>query len=138
MIDEMELIRLACQAREKAYAPYSGFLVGAALLTEKGKIYLGCNIENASFGPTNCAERTAFFKAVSEGERDFAAIAIVGGKAGTSAEAMCAPCGVCRQVMREFCRPKQFKIILRDGQGGHRTFCLDDLLPYGFGGEDLE
>lgn len=137
MIDEKELILLACQAREMAYTPYSGFQVGAALLTREGRVYLGCNIENASYGPTNCAERTAFFKAVSEGERDFTAIAIVGGPVKTAAGAMCAPCGVCRQVMMEFCDPGTFRIILQDGAGGLRTFSLDDLLPYGFGGKDL-
>lgn len=138
MIDEMELIRLACQAREKAYTPYSGFRVGAALVTREGRVYQGCNIENASFGPTNCAERTAFFKAVSEGERAFGAIAIVGGPAGTAARVMCTPCGVCRQVMMEFCDPQTFQVILQDGQGGYRAFSLHDLLPYGFGGKDLK
>ena len=110
------LIREAISARRQAYAPYSHFCVGAALLTAAGKIYSGCNIENAAYTPTNCAERTAFFKAVSEGERDFAAIAIVGGKAG-EALAPTAPCGVCRQVMREFCAPEKFRIILATSEG---------------------
>ena len=113
-----------------AYAPYSGFMVGAALLTVDGKVYTGCNIENASYTPTNCAERTAFFKAVSEGERAFAAIAIVGGKGDQPAE-FCAPCGVCRQVMAEFCTP-DFPIILRGADGEIRTVRLDGLLPESF------
>lgn len=97
-MDDKELIRLAHQARERAYAPYSNFLVGAALETQDGKVYLGCNIENASYGASNCAERTAFFKAVSEGERHFAKIAIVGGARGDEACSTCAPCGICRQA----------------------------------------
>ena len=129
-MDEKELVELAFSAREKAYAPYSGFCVGAALLTEGGKVYLGCNIENAAYTPSNCAERTAFFKAVSEGEREFTAIAIVGGKEGEACD-FCAPCGVCRQVMMEFCDPKDFQIILGCGEGkfdstraNTRTDCL--------------
>lgn len=137
-IDEKQLIELAYKARERAYTPYSGFQVGAALLTKEGKVYQGCNIENASFTPTNCAERTAFFKAVSEGEREFAAIAIVGGAAGTRKGELCAPCGVCRQVMREFCDPKEFRIILEDGKGGILNLALEELLPFGFGPENLK
>ena len=97
-----DLIRLAEAARERAYAPYSGFLVGAALLGKSGKVYLGCNVENAGYSATNCAERTAFFKAISDGEREFQAIAIVGGKRGEK-PGYCPPCGICRQVMAEFC-----------------------------------
>lgn len=136
-MEEKQLIELAYQARECAYAPYSGFQVGAALLSKSGNIYLGCNIENASYTPTNCAERTAFFKAVSEGEREFAAIAIVGGPAGKRIGEMCAPCGVCRQVMREFCDPKEFRVLLEDGKGGIANLALEELLPYGFGPENL-
>lgn len=121
-MNETELIELACKGREQAYTPYSGFRVGAALLTRSGTVYLGCNIENASYGPTNCAERTAFFKAVSEGEREFEAIAIVGGPGEGRTGEMCAPCGVCRQVMTEFCDPKTFRIILENGGGKVRTF----------------
>ena len=99
-----ELVRQALAAMKFAYVPYSGFTVGAALLTKSGKVYLGCNIENAAYGPSNCAERTAFFKAVSEGEREFSAIAVVGGKDGDAADIF-PPCGVCRQVMQEFCAP---------------------------------
>lgn len=136
-INEKELISLAHEARKRAYTPYSGFQVGAALMTKKGKIYLGCNIENASYSPTNCAERTAFFKAVSEGEREFAAIAIVGGPKGSEAKETCSPCGVCRQVMREFCSPGEFRILLEDGNGGVLNYSLAELLPLGFGPENL-
>ena len=106
-----KLIDTAIKQLKFSYTPYSNFKVGAALLTKSGKIYTGCNIENASYTPTNCAERTAFFKAVSEGVRDFQAICIVGGKDGKLTE-YTAPCGVCRQVMMEFCNPKTFQIIL--------------------------
>lgn len=136
-MEERELICQAHEARRRAYTPYSGFKVGAALLTRAGKVYRGCNIENAAYGPTNCAERTAFFKAVSEGEREFEAIAIVGGKDGDSAQQMCAPCGVCRQVMMEFCNPKEFRIILEDGKDGFKAFTLEELLPLGFGPKNL-
>ena len=129
---------MACKGREQAYTPYSGFRVGAALLTRSGTVYLGCNIENASYGPTNCAERTAFFKAVSEGEREFEAIAIVGGPGEGRTGEMCAPCGVCRQVMKEFCDPKTFRIILENGGGKVRTFLLEELLPLGFGPDNLK
>ena len=137
-MNETELIELACKGREQAYTPYSGFRVGAALLTRSGTVYLGCNIENASYGPTNCAERTAFFKAVSEGEREFEAIAIVGGPGEGRTGEMCAPCGVCRQVMTEFCDPKTFRIILENGGGKVRTFLLEELLPLGFGPDTLK
>lgn len=131
-MDDRELIQLAHQARERAYAPYSNFLVGAALETQDGKVYLGCNIENASYGASNCAERTAFFKAVSEGERRFSKIAIVGGDRGAQACFPCAPCGICRQVMSEFCDPKTFLILL-EGEGGEiKRFTLDELLPLAF------
>ena len=110
-----EMIELAIGQLQYSYTPYSGFKVGAALLTKDGKFYTGCNIENAAFTPTNCAERTAFFKAVSEGEREFRAICIVGGKDGVLTE-YAAPCGVCRQVMMEFCDPETFQIILETGK----------------------
>ena len=132
-----ELIMEAKKAREMAYAPYSHFKVGAALVTKSGKIYYGCNVENASYSVTNCAERTAFFKAVSEGEREFEKIAIVGGAEGTDADEMCAPCGVCRQVMMEFCNPEKFQIILADGNDNYAQFSLKELLPYGFGPDNL-
>lgn len=124
------LLSMAKEAMMKAYAPYSGFFVGAALLTKSGKVYTGCNIENGAFSPTNCAERTAFFKAVSEGERDFAAIAVVGGKGG-EITGLCSPCGVCRQVMQEFCGP-DFLIYMGKENDGYEAISLKDLLPYGF------
>ena len=124
-----KLVELAKEAMMKAYAPYSGFYVGAALLTKGGKVYTGCNIESASYSPTNCAERTAFFKAVSEGERDFEAIAVVGGEKGNVTGAF-PPCGVCRQVMLEFCSP-DFKVYLATTDG-FETVTLQELIPYGF------
>lgn len=133
----LELVNLAIEAREHAYVPYSGFAVGAALLTKDGKVYQGCNIENSAYGPTNCAERTAFFTAVYQGEREFAAIAVVGGKKGEPVSELCAPCGVCRQVMREFCED-DFKIILSKGDGTVMEVFLSDLLPFGFSKENLE
>ena len=125
------LILEAKKAREKSYSPYSHFQVGAALWGKSGKVYHGCNIENASYSPTNCAERTAFFKAVSEGEKEFVKIAIVGGMEGTEADELCAPCGVCRQVMNEFC-DKDFEIVLMDGPDKIKVLSLGELLPYGF------
>lgn len=122
------LVEEALEARKNAYAPYSDFCVGAALLTKDGKIYRGCNVENFGFSATNCAERTAFFKAVSEGERDFAAIAIVGGKRGT-VEDYCAPCGVCRQVMSEFCEPDTFEVVLGVTPDNYKVYALRSLLP---------
>lgn len=127
----------AKKAREHAYAPYSHFLVGAALLTKSGKIYHGCNIENAAYSPGNCAERTAFFRAVYQGEREFEKIAVAGGPKGREADKLCAPCGVCRQVMMEFCDPETFQIILVDGKGGCLQHSLKELLPLGFGPENL-
>lgn len=132
-----ELIRLALEARKKAYTPYSHFQVGAALLTADGKVYLGCNIENAAYSPTNCAERTAFFKAVSEGERKFSAIAIVGGMEGEPTD-YAAPCGVCRQVMMEFCDPQEFRIILGIREDTWKEYRLKELLPEGFGPANLQ
>lgn len=133
-----QLILEAKKARENAYTPYSHFQVGAALVGKSGTIYRGCNIENAAYGPTNCAERTAFFKAVSEGEQEFVKIAIVGGAEGTEADAMCAPCGVCRQVMMKFCDPETFMIVLADGKDRWMEISLKELLPYGFGPDNLK
>ncbi|MBR2892341.1 MAG: cytidine deaminase [Clostridia bacterium] len=127
---ELELIKAAKEAAENAYAPYSHFTVGAALLCKDGKVYTGCNIENASFSPTNCAERTAFFKAVSEGERDFTAIAVVGGKDCNFTD-YCSPCGVCRQVMAEFCS-ESFRVILGKEGKDFRVITLRNLLPDSF------
>ncbi len=127
-----EMIELAITQLNYSYAPYSGFKVGAALLTKGGKMYTGCNIENAAYTPTNCAERTAFFKAVSEGEREFQAICIVGGKDGVLT-GYAAPCGVCRQVMMEFCDPEKFQIILATDREHYEIFTLKEMLPMGFG-----
>ena len=135
MIDYKALMVQAQKAREKSYSPYSHFRVGAALLTKGGKVFTGCNIENAGYSATNCAERTAIFKAVSEGERDFEALAIIGGKEGETAE-FCAPCGVCRQVIAEFCG-KDFKIVLGNEEN-FKVFTLSELLPYAFTDKDLK
>ena len=137
MDDDRHLVEEAIKAREFAYAPYSRFAVGAALQTQSGKIYAGCNIESASYSPSNCAERTAFFKAVSEGERNFCRIAIVGGPQGQPIHELCPPCGVCRQVMMEFCNPKTFQIILASSPDEFRSFTLEELLPQGFGPDNL-
>ena len=131
-----KLIDTAIAQLAFSYTPYSNFKVGAALLTKDGKIYTGCNIENAAYTPTNCAERTAFFKAVSEGERFFRAICVVGGKDGVLTE-YAAPCGVCRQVMMEFCRPDEFQIILAVSREKYDVFTLRQLLPLGFGPDNL-
>lgn len=131
-MEEKNLIRAAIEARQKAYAPYSDFMVGAALLTESGKVYQGCNIENASYGATNCAERTAVFRAVSEGESRFMAIAIIGGmrdKKPTYAY----PCGICRQVLREFCQPDQMWVIVARSETDYKKMKLSELLPESFG-----
>ncbi|MBR4669930.1 MAG: cytidine deaminase [Butyrivibrio sp.] len=131
-----ELITYALNMRAFSYTPYSKFKVGAALLSSEGKIYTGCNIENASYTPTICAERTAFFKAVSEGVREFKAIAIVGGHADDKELDYCFPCGVCRQVMSEFCRDS-FLVIIAKSVDEYRTFSLPDILPERFGPKDL-
>lgn len=120
----------------KSYVPYSHFHVAAALLCKDQSIYTGINIENATYTPTVCAERSAFFRAVNEGKREFEAIVICGGKEGILTD-YCAPCGVCRQVMREFCDPKTFKIILAKSEDEYKEFTLEELLPLGFGPENL-
>lgn len=129
------LIRKAVEARKKAYTPYSHFKVGACLRTKDGADYTGCNIENAGYTATNCAERTAFFKAVSEGEKDFECIAIVGGYETISD--LCPPCGVCLQVMMEFCNPEKFKVILAKSEEEYEVVSLKELLPRGFGPSSL-
>lgn len=135
---EQELIRQALEGRKQSYAPYSKFRVGAALETVDGKIYKGCNVENAAYSPSNCAERTAFFKAVSEGERAFCRIAIVGGyEEGDSVADYATPCGVCRQVMMEFCNPKEFAIIVARSENDYKVFTLEELMPVGFGADIL-
>lgn len=131
-----DLIDLAVRQMEFSYVPYSHFRVGAALLAKNGKVYTGCNIENAAFSPTNCAERTAFFKAVSEGVREFDAICVVGGKNGILTQ-YASPCGVCRQVMMEFCEPDTFKIILAKSKEEYSIYTLKEMLPLGFGPANL-
>lgn len=125
-----KLIKKAIEMLNFSYAPYSNFHVGAALLTSEGKIYTGCNIENAAYGPSNCAERTAIFKAVSEGKKEFETIAIVGGKNG-KIENFCPPCGVCRQVLAEFCK-KDFEIVLAKSTNEYKIMTLEQLLPESF------
>ena len=131
-MDIKKLAQESIAAKEFAYTPYSHFRVGAALLTKDGGIYRGCNIENAAYTPTNCAERTAFFKAVSEGVKEFDAICIVGGKDGVLTE-YAPPCGVCRQVMMEFCDPETFQIILAVDKERYEIYTLEELMPLGFG-----
>ena len=130
------LIEEALEARKMAYTPYSHFQVGAALLTEAGRIYRGCNIENASYGVSNCAERTALFHAVSEGVKEFDRIVITGGPEDGELQ-FCAPCGICRQALREFCDPKSFEIILAKSTEDYRSYTLEQLLPESFGPENL-
>ncbi len=132
-----ELIEMALEARKLAYAPYSRFKVGAALLGKNGVVYKGCNIENASYSGTNCAERTAFFSAVSEGQKEFEAIVIVGGAEDVKSLDWCPPCGICRQVMREFCNPETFEVIVAKNRSEYKVFTLEQLLPESFGPENL-
>ena len=134
-MNDRGLIEAAITARENAYTPYSGFKVGAALLTASGKVYTGCNIENAAYTPGNCAERTAFFKAVSEGERAFTAIAVAG---WAQEPGYAYPCGVCRQVMMEFCEPSAFRVLVAAGPANYQQRTLAELLPDGFGPADLQ
>lgn len=132
------IVKEALNMRNFSYVPYSHFAVGAALLTQDGKVYTGCNIENAAYTPTNCAERTAFFKAVSEGEKNFSAIAIAGGPQNAEKLEFCPPCGVCRQVMMEFCDDETFQVILAKSETDYKVFTLKEILPFGFGPKDLE
>ena len=131
-----ELIETAAAQRRYSYAPYSEYRVGAALLCKDGRIFTGCNIENAAYGPTMCAERTAIFKAVSENVRDFEAISVVGGRGETPSD-YSVPCGVCRQVMAEFCRPS-FRIIVAKDPEHYDLYTLEDLLPQSFGPDNLK
>ena len=131
-----KLCELAKEAMTHAYAPYSGFQVGAALLCADGTVYQGCNIENASYGVSNCAERTALFHAVSEGVKEFERIVITGGPEEGELQ-FCAPCGICRQALREFCDPKSFEIILAKSTEDYRSYTLEQLLPESFGPENL-
>lgn len=132
-----ELFTIAKHMLNFSYAPYSNFKVGAALITKEGKIFTGCNVENAAYGPSNCAERTAFFKAISEGELSFEGIMIVGGPNGIIKD-YCAPCGVCRQVMMEFCNPETFSIFLAKDENDIIEYKLKNLMPLGFGNADLK
>ena len=137
-LDEKKaLIRMALEAREQAYVPYSDFMVGAALRAEDGRIFTGCNVENAAFTPTSCAERTALFKAVAEGVTAFTDIAVVGSRRGEVNRQITSPCGVCRQVMMEFCDPETFRIILAIDKEHYDIYTLKDLLPLGFGLRNL-
>lgn len=135
-MNNKELIEAALEAREFSYSPYSGYSVGAALLCADGTVYTGCNIENAAFTPTNCAERTAIFKAVSDGKRDFLKIAVVGGKTGQPVSGACTPCGVCRQVLGEFCTP-DFEIITVSNENEYEVTTLRRLLPNGFNKDEV-
>ena len=137
-MEKQELIREAIAARKRSYSPYSHFQVGAALLGRSGKVYTGCNIENAAYTPTNCAERTAFFKAISEGEKEFEMIAIVGGPAKSARTDYCPPCGVCRQVMAEVCDPKAFRVLMARTETDYRECSLEEVLPFGFTKEELQ
>lgn len=128
-----ELAAVALDARRLAYAPYSHFYAGAALLCADGRVFPGCNIESASFGAAVCAERTAFFSAMAQGERSFSAIAVAGAPAGETPSEFCPPCGICRQVMLEFCSPQQFEVILVKEGGECESHLLGQLLPLGFG-----
>lgn len=133
-----QLIEEALDARKKSYSPYSNFSVGAALLTKSGKLYKGCNIENSSYGATNCAERTAIFKAVSEGETDFDMIAVCGGlHEDDIPKGFAYPCGICRQVMREFCNPSEFKVVFCKSTTDYEVHLLKEILPFDFGPENL-
>ena len=136
-MDYKNLIENALEARKMAYAPYSNFTVGAALLAANGQIFTGCNIESASFSPTNCAERTALFTAIAQGVKDFTAIAVVGGKIGETKLDYCAPCGVCRQMLAEFCTPVEFKVIIAKTENDYLVKTLEELLPMSFGPERL-
>ena len=132
-----KLMQVAIEYRKRSYALYSHFQVGAGLLTKDGEIFGGCNIENAAYTPSNCAERTAIFKAVSEGKKEFSAIAIVGGKEDGKLQ-FCAPCGVCRQVLAEFCDPETFIVYLGTAPDNYQKYLLKELFPFGFGAEDLK
>ncbi|MBO4373949.1 MAG: cytidine deaminase [Lachnospiraceae bacterium] len=137
-MSDRELLEIAAEARKASYSPYSGYSVGAALLAKSGNVYTGCNVENAAFTPGNCAERTAVFKAVSSGEREFEAIAIAGGKSGTDPKDACWPCGVCRQVLNEFVDAKNFRVITNSPSGEPAVRSFGELLPFAFGPNNLK
>ena len=133
-MNKEQICEMAIKAMDNAYVPYSGYRVGAALLCEDGTVYTGCNIENAAYSPSNCAERTAIFKAVSEGTKEFVKIAIVGGKVGEEITEFAYPCGVCRQVMAEFCDVKKMTVLIAKSENEFVEKTLDELLPMSFGG----
>ena len=134
--DTAKLIRAAFEGLERSYSPYSNYRVGAAILTADGRIFTGCNIENAAFTPGDCAERTAVYKAVSEGCKDFEAIAVVGGAKGKEPD-MAFPCGVCRQILREFVEPDKFEVIVARSESDYEKYTLEELLPKSFGPANL-
>lgn len=134
---EKRLIDLALEARKRAYCPYSHFAVGATLLCQDGTIYTGCNIESSAYTPTICAERTAIFKAVSEGKREFICLAVAGGREDADILPITTPCGVCRQVMMEFCNPQTFLIFCASSPENYKAYTLAQLLPKGFGPTNL-
>ena len=136
-MESKELVKEAFKARENSYSPYSGFSVGAALLCKNGKVYRGCNMENAAYSPGICAERAAIYKAVSEGDKEFSKIAIVGGPTGGKIEKYAFPCGVCRQVMMEFVDPDNFIIVVAISENEYKEYTLKELLPEGFGPDNL-
>ena len=131
-MEDSQLVKEAIKAKNHSYSPYSKFKVGAALLTKSGKVYLGANIENIAYSPSNCAERTAFFKAVFDGEKEFEAIAVAGGLDDDNTD-YCYPCGVCRQVMLEFCDPETFKFISVKDKENYKEYFLKEIIPFGFG-----
>ena len=135
-MDNKELAQAAINAKAMSYSPYSRFRVGAALLGKSGKVYTGCNIESAAYSPTNCAERTALFKAVSEGEREFLSIAVAGSPEGAEPD-YCYPCGVCRQMLKEFVRD-DFVVVIAKTPEDYRVHSFGEILPYSFGAEDLQ
>lgn len=135
--DRQRLARCALEARQNAYTPYSHWTVGAALLAEDGSLIIGCNVENAAYGPTNCAERTALFAAVAQGKRRFHAIAIAGGQEGREPSVFCPPCGVCRQVLAEFCGP-EFEVLLVKSEKETELHTLGELLPFAFTPQSLQ
>ena len=137
-MDVCELIRMARNVRVNAYAPYSHFAVGAALEAADGRVFCGCNVENAAYSPSNCAERSALFAAVSQGVRKFSRIAIVGGEMGKAPQKPCAPCGVCRQCLLEFCDPEEFQVILAVDEKHYNTYSLGELLPLSFSQDNLK
>ncbi|MDP4110310.1 MAG: cytidine deaminase [Bacillota bacterium] len=138
MEEYKKLLETAIESRKLSYSPYSHFAVGAALLCSDGTVYTGCNIENAAYSPSICAERVAIFKALSENRRDFKAIAIAGGKSGEDFDGLCPPCGVCRQVLQEFCSPSDFEVILGSSGDNMKVLRLSEIFPFAFMPESIK